>query len=104
MLHLAIRTIYLMRLIFIFLSFFFGLTANAQKKLVFNGTITDSKTNEPLENVSVVISDVKKNTGLATSTGFGIYSFDPATIRKNSACKYTRRPECFGGVSVRKEI
>lgn len=51
-----------MRLTFILLTFFYGLTANAQKNFVLNGTVIDSITNEPLENVFVVISDIKKNT------------------------------------------
>lgn len=58
-----------MRLIFMLLTFFYGLTANAQKNFVLNGTVTDSKTNEPLENVSVAISDIKKNT-LTNVQGF----------------------------------
>ena len=68
-----------MRLIFIFFTVFCGLTAKAQTKFVLNGTVTDSKTNEPLENVSVVISVAKKNT-LTDSTGF----FEIKNLRQGS--------------------
>jgi outer membrane cobalamin receptor len=68
-----------MRLTFIFLTFFFGLTANAQNNFVLKGTVTDSKTYEPLENVSVVISDVKKNTLTNTNGFFEITSLKQGT-------------------------
>ena len=68
-----------MRLIFILFTVFCGLTAKAQTKFVLNGTVTDSKTNEPLENVSVVISVAKKNT-LTDSTGF----FEIKNLRQGS--------------------
>jgi outer membrane cobalamin receptor len=61
-----------MRLIFIFLIVFFGLTANAQSYFVVKGTVIDSKTNEPLENVSVLLVDNKKGT---TTNRKGFFEF-----------------------------
>lgn len=68
-----------MKLLVLLLIVFCELTANAQKNYVLNGTVTDSKTNEPLENVSVVISDVKKNTSTDIKGYFEIKNLEQGT-------------------------
>ncbi len=86
-----------MRLFFVFLPFFFGLMkANAQSVFIVRGTVTDSKTDEPLENVYVTISGLKKSS-LSDSKGF----FEIKNVKQGT---YTLTTSIVGFISTQTKI
>ncbi len=73
-----------MKLVLLFLSFFFFNSVSSQEKFSLSGTISDSNTNETLIGVTVIIEELKTGT---TTNEYGFYSI---TLPKgNYTVRYT---------------